>query len=358
MHFESADFDFATVRHPVIIAEVGVNHNCDATIARKMVDAAIDAGADVIKFQRFIAAIEISTFAEKAEYQQNSTGEAGSQLEMCQALELPDDELRAMKDYCAQRKMPFLCTAFEHDSVDFLVDELGLSSLKVPSPEITNIPLLQQIGGKQVGVLLSTGASTLAEVAVAIETLRDAGCPEIALMHCVSEYPTPPDQANLKAMHTLRDAFQLPAGFSDHTAGCEIAIAAAALGACVIEKHFTLDRNMPGPDHQASIEPDELAALVKGTRAAAAAVGTGVKKPMPCEMGNRPLIQKGLVCNVEHLTPGTVLTEEMIGVKRPWTPGGIAPADLQKVVGMQLTEEVSYDQPLSWSMFRANAKCL
>lgn len=351
MEFESRNIDFMGHDQTIVIAEVGVNHNCDPGIAREMVDAAIEAGTDIIKFQRFIAAEEISQHAEKAEYQRHTTGDEGSQLEMCQTLELPDVQLREMQEYCRSKQLPFLCTGFESNSVDYLVDVMGLKTLKVPSPEITNLPLLQQIGQKGVGVILSTGASTLAEVALAIETILQAGCPELALLHCVSEYPTPPDQANLRAMYVMREAFDIPVGFSDHTVGIEVAIAAAALGAAIIEKHFTLDRNMPGPDHQASLEPHELSAMIRGIRTANASLGDGKKRPMPCEMANRSLIQKGVVCIAEHLPTGSTLTPEVIGVKRPFLKNGVAPADLSKIIGMQITEELTYDQPLTWNSF-------
>lgn len=356
MFLESREIAFRDPDETVVIAEVGVNHNGSLDMARRLVDVARDAGVDVVKFQRFNSALEISTHAPKADYQQQATGDTESQLEMCRALELPDPYLLEMRDYCRSVGMPFLCTAFEEDSLEFLTGRMKLKAVKIPSPEVTNIPFLRRIGRAGVGAILSTGASTLSEVAFAIETLTEAGCPELVLMHCVSEYPTPPEQANLRAMQTLREAFRLPVGFSDHTEGYDVAIAAAALGACTIEKHFTLDRSLPGPDHQASLEPGELAALVRGVRRANRSLGTGIKRPMPCEIGNRPVIRKSIVCGVGVIEPGTLLTEAMLGVKRPWSAEAIEPADLEKVLGLTLRERVTHDQPLTWKMFREHSQ--
>lgn len=346
MNLESADFDFAADGTTRVIAEIGVNHNGSADLATQMVDAAIEAGADIIKFQAFVSEKEISRYAPKTEYQKETTSDAGSQLEMCKALEMSPDTLRAMKAYCAARRAPFLCAAFDFDSVDLLVDDLKVSTIKVPSGEVTNLPFLEYIGSRRTGVVLSTGASTLVEVGVAIDALRRGGCPEIMLFHCVSSYPAPFEEVNLRAMQTLHDAFGLPVGFSDHTVGSEAGIAAAALGACAIEKHFTLDRTMEGPDHRASIEPPELAALVRGVRIARQVLGDGAKRPVNCEMGNLPLIRKSLVAS-RSLARGTRLTRDMIEIKRP--EGGIVPADLGKILGLALSCDLDVDQPITWN---------
>jgi N-acetylneuraminate synthase len=345
MNFCSRDFDFADGAETIVIAEVGVNHNGDPELARRMVDVAARAGAHIVKFQAFRSEKEISRYAAKAPYQTETTSSEGNQLEMCKALELSGPVLKRLKAYCADIGMPFLCAAFDFDSVDLLVDELKVESLKIASSEVTNLPFLEYIGARKKGVVLSTGASTLAEVADAVHALRRSGCPELVLLHCVSSYPAPHDQINLRAMGTLRREFGLPVGFSDHTTGVDVAIAAAALGAAAVEKHFTLDRNMPGPDHRASVEPDELAALVRGVRSAGLALGSDVKRPSPCELPNLDLIRKSLVA-AAPLAKGTVLTRQMIEIKRP--RGGIEPRDLERVVGRTLARDVEEDAPLGW----------
>ncbi|HKA42733.1 MAG TPA: N-acetylneuraminate synthase [Burkholderiales bacterium] len=345
MHLESADFDFTRSEATVVIAEVGVNHNGDPALARRMVDVAREAGADIVKFQAFNSEKEISRYAPKAQYQQENTGADGSQLELCKALELDGATLASLKDYCARVRMPFLCTAFDFDSADLLCEELKVSAIKIGSAEVTNIPFLEYIGSKKIGAILSTGASNLAEVGAAVKAITGAGCPELVLLHCVSSYPAPVEQVNLRAMLTLRSEFGLPVGFSDHTPGIEAAIVAAALGACAVEKHFTTDRNLPGPDHLASVEPHELKALVAGVRAANHALGNGTKVPAPCELPNLPLIRKSLVA-ARDLPAGAELTRDMIEIKRPL--GGIEPAALGKLLGRKLRTSVQEDRPITW----------
>jgi sialic acid synthase SpsE len=346
MHFEAASFDFEQADRTIVIAEAGVNHNGDPQLARQLIDVARDAGADIVKFQAFNAAKEISRYAGKAKYQVEMTGDTGGgQLELCRALELSGAVLRELKSYCAALGQPFLCTAFDFDSVDLLVDTLKLTAVKIGSSEVTNLPMLEYIGAKKVGAILSTGASTLAEVEQAVAALRRGGCPELAVLHCVTSYPAPAGQANLRAMDTLREALRLPVGFSDHTQGIECALAAAARGACAIEKHFTLDRNLPGPDHRASAEPQELRALVAGVRAVNAALGSGLKEPAPCERDNLPLIRKSLVA-ARDLPAGTYLVSSMVEIKRPL--GGIEPGDLGKVLGRRLVRPVAEDMPITW----------
>lgn len=345
MHLESAEFDFSRVDRTVVIAEVGVNHNGDPALARRMVDVAREAGADVVKFQAFKSEKEISRYAPKALYQEENTGPEGGQLELCKALELSGEALRSLKDYCAELRMPFLCTAFDFDSVDLLCGELKVAAIKIGSAEVTNLPFLEYIGTRRVAAILSTGASTLAEVGAAVQALRAGGCRELALLHCVSSYPAPAEQVNLRAMATLRQAFGVPVGFSDHTPGYAVAIAAAALGACAVEKHFTTDRNLPGPDHLASVEPHELKALVAGVRIANRALGDGVKAPAACELPNLPLIRKSLVA-ARDLPAGTKLARDMIEIKRP--QGGIEPADLGRLLGRRLKAAVREDMPIRW----------
>lgn len=345
MNFESRDFPFKDGDRTVVIAEIGVNHNGDPALAKRMIDAAASAGAHIVKFQAFRSEKEISRYAAKAPYQKETTSSQGNQLEMCKALELSGSALREMKEYCAAKSIPFLCAAFDFDSVDLLVDDLKVEIIKIPSGEVTNIPFLRYIGSKKKGVILSTGASTLEEVRLAIEALLKSGCPELVLFHCVSSYPVPYDQVNLRAMLTLKSAFGLPVGFSDHTIGIHAAIAAAALGAVAVEKHFTLDKTMEGPDHRASIEPHELAALVQGVRIANLALGSPIKQPAPCELPNLPLIRKSLVA-ATALKKGTCLTRDMIEIKRP--QGGVEPVDLEKVLGKTLRIDLQEDAPITW----------
>jgi N,N'-diacetyllegionaminate synthase len=345
MEFVSREFSFAAGDPPVVIAEVGVNHNGDPALARRLVDVAIEAGVQVVKFQAFKSEKEISRFAAKTPYQQETVADAANQLEVCKALELDGPTLKAMKQYCTDRKMPFLCTAFDFDSLDLLVGDLKVNAVKIASSEVTNIPFLEHIGSLGIGAILSTGASTINEVGLAVEALRRGGCPELVLLHCVSSYPAPAGELNLRAMHTMQQAFGLPVGFSDHSEGTAAAVAAVALGAVAIEKHFTLDRNMEGPDHRASIEPDELARLVVEVHSAHAALGNGVKRPMPCETDNLPLIRKSLVAN-GALRKGTRLTRAMIEIKRP--ADGISPGDLVKVIGLELRCDLEDDEPITW----------
>jgi len=264
---------------------------------------------------------------------------------MCKALEMSASTLREMKEYCAVRKMPFLCSAFDFESVDLLVDDLKVQTIKVASSEVTNIPFLKYIGERKMAVVLSSGASTLAEVGLAVQALREAGCRELMLFHCVSSYPAPYDQINLRAMATMNNAFGLPVGFSDHTIGSAAAIAAAALGAVAIEKHFTLDCTMEGPDHRSSIEPKEMAELVQGVKIADQAQGSSIKEPAPCEQPNRHLIRKSLV-TAANLSKGTRLTREMIEIKRP--QGGIEPMDIEKIIGLTINKDIEEDAHITW----------
>ncbi|HME44444.1 MAG TPA: N-acetylneuraminate synthase [Syntrophorhabdales bacterium] len=345
MNFDSRDFSFRDVDKTVVIAEVGVNHNGDVQIAKKMIEAAAKAGAEIVKFQAFRSEKEISRFAAKTPYQRETTTDKGSQLEMCKALELKASDLVELKNYCGKLNVPFLCAAFDFDSVDLLVDQLKVETIKVASSEVTNIPFLHYIGSKKKGVILSTGASTLPEVGLAIEALQQSGCPELVLFHCVSSYPAPHAEVNLRCMTTLKNSFGLPVGFSDHTIGTASAIAAAALGACAIEKHFTLDRTMVGPDHRASVEPHELAEMVSSIKIANLSLGSPFKQPAPCELQNLALIRKSLVA-ARNLRKGVKLTRDMIEIKRP--RGGIEPSDLDKVLGRTLNKDIDEDMFLTW----------
>ena len=345
MDFFAGSFGFLDGQEPVVIGEIGVNHNGDLAIARRLIDVAVEADVDIVKLQAFKTEKAVSKFAAMAPYQEQSVPEATSQLELVRPLELSGPQLLELKVYCDKRKMPFLCTAFDFDSLDMLVDTIKVTTMKVASSEITNIPFLERIGRHGLAAILSTGASTLAEVAAAIEALRRGGCPELILLHCVSSYPTPVDELNLRAIQTLGREFGLPVGFSDHSQGIQAAITAVALGAVAIEKHFTLDRTMEGPDHAASLEPGELQMLVREIKATYRSLGDGVKRPMPCEMENLPLIRKSLVANFP-LARGTRLSREMIEIKSP--ADGIQPGELDKVLGRVLLCDLEEDRPITW----------
>lgn len=347
MHFGTKEFFFKDKDEPVIIAEAGSNHNGDLEIAKKMVDVAKKAKADIVKFQAFKSDKEISKFAPKARYQKKNTSikEGKNQLELCRSLELSESDLKDIKDYCDKAKMPFLCTAFESDSLKFLVNTLKVKAIKVASSEITNIPFLQEIGSKKIGVILSTGASTLVEVGTAVEALLQSGCPELVLLHCVSDYPAPDDQLNLRAIRTLKKAFGLPVGFSDHSLGITAPIIAATLGAVAIEKHFTLDKNMVGPDHRASLESNELVVMVSEVKKVHKMLGSPIKKPAPCEGENLPLIRKSLVAS-RDLKKGSPIQKKNIAIKRP--EGGIKPVDFEKIIGLTINRDIGQDEFIRW----------
>ena len=312
-----------------IIAEAGVNHNGSLEMARQLVDAAARAGADAVKFQTFKAEKVVSPQAPKAAYQLQTTGASESQLDMVKRLELPFDAFRELYVYCQDKGIRFMSTPFDEESVDFLA-ELGVAVFKIPSGEITNLPFLAHVAHKGKPMIVSTGMSYLGEVEAAVRTIEEVGNRDFVLLHCVSNYPANPADVNLRAMHTLAAAFGVPVGYSDHTLGIEVAIAAVALGACVIEKHFTLDRSLPGPDHRASLEPDELAALVRGIRTVEAALGHGRKEPAASEANTTVVARRSLVA-ARDIPAGTVLTEEMIAIKRPGT--GLPPAMRPYLIG-------------------------
>lgn len=312
-----------------IIAEAGVNHNGSLEIAKKMVDAVREAGADAIKFQTFKAENIVTQNASRAEYQVKNTGEDASQYSMLKKLELSYDDFRELKAYCDDSGIEFLSTPFDLESIDFL-QELGIRFLKIPSGEITNFPYLRKIGQTGMPVIMSTGMSTLEEVGDAIGVLREYGSNEISLLHCTTEYPAPLDSVNLKAMQTMAEAFNLPVGYSDHTSGIAVSVAAVAMGAVIIEKHFTIDRNMEGPDHKASLELDELKAMVKSIRDVEMAMGTGEKTPAESECANADVARKSIVAKT-CIKAGELLTEDNITVKRPGT--GISPMKWNSVLG-------------------------
>jgi N,N'-diacetyllegionaminate synthase len=304
--------------HPAfIIAEAGVNHNGDLVLARQLVDAAAEAGADAVKFQTFTAKKLVTPQAVKADYQRQTTDASESQYAMLKRLELPQAAFRELYAYCQARNILFLSTPFEEESADFL-ETLGVAAFKMASGEITNLPFLAHVARKGLPMIVSTGMATLGEVETAVRTIRDAGSPDLALLHCVSQYPADPADVNLRAMHTLETAFGVPVGYSDHTLGLEVPLAAVALGASIIEKHFTLDRTLPGPDHRASLEPPQLRALVQGIRKVESALGQGGKVPARAEANTAAAARKSLVAACD-LPIGTVLTEAHIAIRRPGT---------------------------------------
>lgn len=322
-----------------IIAEAGVNHNGSLEIAKKMIDAAVKAGVDAVKFQTFKADSLVQKNAHKAAYQQeNAVDKEETQYDMLQKLELTEQMHRELMQVCAENKILFLSTPFDIDSIHMLA-ECGVSIMKVPSGEITNYPYLREIGRTGKPVILSTGMCKLEEVKAAVAVLKENGSRDITLLHCNTEYPTPMCDVNLRAMQTLRAETGLPVGYSDHTQGIEVPIAAAAMGAVVIEKHFTLDRNMEGPDHAASLEPEELCAMVRAVRNIESALGDGEKKPSPSEIKNRDVARKSIVAR-RAIRKGEAFTEENLTAKRPGS--GISPMRWKDVIG--LTADRNYER--------------
>lgn len=317
-----------TNRPCFIIAEAGVNHNGDLDKALELIDIAAQAGADAVKFQSFTAENVITPDAPKANYQ-ISADASESQYEMVRRLELSPEAHHTLMDHCRERGILFLSTPFDEQSADMLSD-LGLAAFKVASGELTNLPLLVHLARKNQPLIVSTGMASLDEVKTAVTAIRDAGNEQCVLLHCVSNYPADAADANLRAMDTMRKAFDLPVGYSDHTLGIDVALAAVALGACVLEKHFTVDRSLPGPDHRASLEPDELRALVKGVRTVESALGHGRKEPAPSEANTTEVARKSLVA-IQDIPAGTQIRIEMIACKRPGT--GLQPAMLPTLIG-------------------------
>lgn len=300
-----------------IIAEAGVNHNGDIEIARQLVDAAAEAGADAVKFQTFKADKLVSKSAQKADYQKKTTNSQESQFAMLKKLELSSDMHQYLQEYCRRKNILFLSTPFDLDSIVYL-DSIGVPFMKIPSGEITNYPYLREIGKTKKPVILSTGMSEMKEIEAALCVLREYGTTDITVLHCNTEYPTPYADVNLKAMVTIKEKLDVKVGYSDHTVGIEIPVAAAAMGACVIEKHFTLNKNMEGPDHKASLEPKELKEMVRMVRNVEMALGTGTKSPSSSEKKNILVVRKSIVAK-EDIEEGQIFTEDNLTTKRPGT---------------------------------------
>lgn len=323
-----------------VIAEAGVNHNGSLDTAKRMIDAAAQAGADAVKFQTFKADSLVRRDARKAAYQEeNARDRQETQYDMLKHLELTEQMHHELMDYCKEKEILFLSTPFDTDSLKMLV-ERGITILKVPSGEVTNYPYLREIGRTGKPVIMSTGMCDLEEVKAAVSLLQENGSGEITLLHCNTEYPTPMEDVNLRAMCTLRDELHLPAGYSDHTQGIEVPVAAVAMGAVVIEKHFTLDRNMDGPDHKASLEPEELKAMVRAIRNIETALGEGMKKPSPSELKNRDVARKSIVAK-RDIRRGELFTEENLTAKRPGS--GISPMRWKDVIGRTADRDYGQD---------------
>jgi N,N'-diacetyllegionaminate synthase len=325
-----------------VIAEVGVNHNADLNLAYELIDVAVSAGVDAVKFQTAIPELVVTGYAQKAAYQKETSGAEESQLEMIRKIHFPIEAYDSIKAYCDKKKTIFLSTAFDLVSLEYL-ENLGQPYHKIPSGEITNLPYLRQIGryGKQ--VIASTGMANLGEIEAALEVLEQAGTPRdrITVLHCTTEYPTPMTDVNLRAMLTIRDAFDVKVGYSDHTQGIEVAIAAVALGATMLEKHFTLDRNLPGPDHKASLEPDELKAMVAAIRNIEQALGDGIKRLSASEAKNKSIVRRSLVAACAIRT-GEVFSEANLVVKRPGS--GLSPMRWDEVLGRKAPHDFMPDE--------------
>jgi len=325
----------------LVIAEAGVNHNGSLELAKRLIDAAVFCGADIVKFQTAKLDSLVSKFAEMADYQKENIGKTKSQKEMLSELLLPFEDFVVLSDYCKEKNIEFLSTPFDIDSIHFLKDMVNV--WKVPSGEITNYPYLKEIGITGKKVILSTGMCEMNEIEAAIDVLKDNGCPEIILLHCTTEYPAPIDEVNLKAMNSMKDAFGCEVGYSDHTEGIEVPIAAIALGATVIEKHFTLDKTMPGPDHKASASVEEFKKMVDCIRNIEAALGDGLKKPAKSEIKNKVAARKSIVA-ARDIKKGEVFTADNLTTKRPGD--GISPMRWNEVIGRCADRDFCEDEKI------------
>lgn len=323
-----------------IIAEAGVNHNGSIDIAKKLVKAAKQAGADCVKFQTYITENLVTTTAKKADYQIHNTQNEDTQYSMLKKLELSFDEFRELKRYCGEMNIDFISTPFDLDSIDFL-ESLEMKFWKIPSGEITNFPYLKKIANTKLPVILSTGMSSIEEVSSAVDVLKKNGCPDISILHCTTEYPTPVEECNLNAVRTLKEVYGVRVGYSDHTDSILIPAAAVAVGAEIIEKHFTLDKSMEGPDHKASLGPKQLKEMVRNIRVIECALGDGVKRPSQSEIPNIAIARKSIVAK-ERICKGEVFTEENLAVKRPGT--GINPMNWEYVIGKIATKDFEKDE--------------
>ena len=330
------------IKRTLIIAEAGVNHNGDIRMAKQLIDAAAHAGVDLVKFQTFNASRQVTRISKKAHYQIQTTDGKESQHDMLQRLELTKAMHHELIAHCAARNIGFFSTGFDIESTDLLLG-LGQDLFKIPSGEITNLPYLRHIGKLGKNTILSTGMATLGDIEAAIDILEQAGTlrTNITVLHCTTEYPTPMAEVNLRAMQSIHDAFGVKVGYSDHTHGIEVATAAVALGAAVIEKHFTLDRNLPGPDHKASLEPEELKAMVVAIRNIEVALGDGIKRLTPSEARNKPFVRKSLVAS-GAIKAGEAYSATNVTTKRPGT--GLSPMRWDEVMGRIAPRDIAPDE--------------
>ena len=329
-----------------VIAEAGVNHNGEIALAHRLVEEAARAGANAVKFQTFKTERLVTADAPTAAYQKRATAGVESQFDLLQRLELTREMHLELISHCKRRGLIFLSSPFEEESADELI-ELDVKALKIPSGELTNLPFLHHVAAKQIPVIISTGMSSMEEVERAVEIFRSAGNEQLVLLHCVSNYPADPAACNLRAMETLEKRFGVPVGFSDHTEGVEIAAAAVALGACVIEKHFTLDRNAPGPDHQASLEPDQLADMIRRIRLVESALGSGEKVPAASERNTAEVARKSVVAAAD-IPADTIIRRDMLTMKRPGT--GLAADMLPQIVGRRSRDTIANGTLISLEM--------
>jgi N,N'-diacetyllegionaminate synthase len=326
----------------LIIAEAGVNHNGEIEIAKSLIDAAVESKVDIVKFQTFSADRQVTKNAGKAKYQIETTDKNETQHSMLKKLELSIEMHIELINHCKKRNIEFISTAFDIQSVN-LLQSLGQRLFKIPSGEITNFPYLEHIGKIGKPIILSTGMSTLNEIRIALELLQKAGTSKnlITVLHCTTSYPVPMSDVNLLAMRTIKDEFEVKVGYSDHTLGIEIPIAAVALGASVIEKHFTLDRNLPGPDHKASLEPNELQEMIRTIRNVEQAMGDGIKKVMPSETENRDVVRKSMVA-IKEIKKGEIFTSENLSTKRPGN--GMSPMNWELIIGKSSKHNYEVDE--------------
>lgn len=333
-------------RRILIIAEAGVNHNGSLDLAKKMVDAAVEAGVDIIKFQTFKAERVVTRYAPKAIYQKGTTDSNESQLDMIKKLELDDKSQEELFKYCTFKGIRYLSSPFDLGSIDML-NEFGMDTFKIPSGEITNLPYLRKIGSLNKEIILSSGMADLGEIEDALDILVAAGTPRdnISVLHCNTEYPTPVEDVNLRAMQTISRAFNVRVGYSDHTLGTDIPVAAVAMGATIIEKHFTLDKTMEGPDHKASLEPEELKTMVQAIRSIESALGDGIKKASPSEFKNKGIARKSIIA-ARAIKEGEVFTEYNLVVKRPGT--GISPMKWDEVMGKRAQRDYLADELIEY----------
>ncbi|MES9692912.1 N-acetylneuraminate synthase [Bacillus toyonensis] len=328
-------------RETYIIAEVGVNHNGSMDLAKKSIDLAVEIGADAVKFQTFKTEKLVSKFAPKADYQTANTQSKESQMEMLKRLELSFNDFRELKVYCEDKGIDFLSTPFDEESAHFL-NEIGVSAFKIGSGDLNNTPFISFLDTFKKPILLSTGMSELKEVEETLAVMRQS---PVILLHCTSNYPAPLEDVNLNAMTTMKSKFNKLVGYSDHTSGVEVSVAAVAMGAKIIEKHFTLDKNLPGPDHKASLNPEEFSELIFSVRSIERALGDGVKRCMPSEKNTKIVARKSIVANA-NLNKGQKITEDMIIIKRPGT--GIEPKYYNKIMGRKLAKDIKMDETITW----------